>query len=74
MPNDTSILPFQEFENSARENGTRHWDAHELMKQLGYENYASFSRVINKAIASCAQLGIQIHDAFVPSTVESMAG
>jgi DNA-damage-inducible protein D len=40
------------------------------MRQLGYESYASFCKVINRAIASCAQLGIQIHDAFVPTTVE----
>ena len=63
------LLPFGEFEDCAKENGMRYWDAHDLMRQLGYETYTSFSKVINKAIASCAQLGIQIHDAFVPSPV-----
>jgi DNA-damage-inducible protein D len=65
---EMSLIPFQDFEDCAKENGTRHWDAHDLMRKLGYETYASFSKVINKAIASCAQLGIQIHDAFIQTT------
>jgi DNA-damage-inducible protein D len=67
MP-EMSLIPFKDFEDSAKENGTRHWDAHDLMRKLGYESYASFSKVINKAIASCAQLGIQIHEAFIQTT------
>jgi len=70
MPDNVSLAAFQEFEDSARENGSRYWDAYDLMKQLGYESYASFSKVINRAIASCAQLGIQIHDAFVPCIID----
>jgi DNA-damage-inducible protein D len=38
------------------------------MARLGYTTYASFANVINKAIASCAQLGIQISDAFIQTT------
>jgi DNA-damage-inducible protein D len=67
MP-EMSLVPFKDFEDCAKENGTRHWDAYDLMRKLGYESYVSFSKVINKAIASCAQLGIQIHDAFIPTT------
>ncbi|HWZ44477.1 MAG TPA: hypothetical protein VNW97_13455 [Candidatus Saccharimonadales bacterium] len=62
------LLLFTDFEEAAQENGMTYWDAHYLMQQLGYETYSSFSKVINKAIASCAQLGIQIHDAFMPCT------
>jgi len=68
MP-EMSLAPFEDFEDCAKENGTRHWDAYYLMAQLGYDSYASFSKVINKAIASCAQLGIQIHDAFLQTTI-----
>src|SRR5215468_9518200 len=70
MSDTVSIAEFQRFEDTAKENGTRYWDAYDLMRELGYENYASFSKVINKAIASCAHLGIQIHDAFVPCVTE----
>jgi DNA-damage-inducible protein D len=70
MSESISLASFQEFEDSAKQNGSRYWDAYDLMKQLGYESYTSFGKVINKAIASCAQLGIQIHDAFVPTTIE----
>ncbi len=62
------IGTFRDFEDSAKQNGIRYWDAHELMKRLGYETYQSFAKVINKAIASCAQLEIQIGDAFIPTT------
>ncbi|MCU1308337.1 MAG: hypothetical protein JWN45_3032 [Acidobacteriaceae bacterium] len=67
MPEEVNLSTFQDFEDAAKENGTTSWDAYVLMRKLGYESYTSFSGVINKAIASCAQLGIQIHDAFVPS-------
>jgi DNA-damage-inducible protein D len=70
MPDDVSLIAFQNFEDAAKENGSRYWDAYDLMRQLGYESYTSFCKVINRAIASCAQLGIQIHDAFVPSSIE----
>jgi len=69
MSDDVSLVPFKDFEDAAKENGERYWDAHDLMRKLGYETYASFSKVINKAIASCAQLGIQIHEAFIQTTI-----
>jgi len=57
---------FQQFEDSASEGQNRSWDSQELMMLLGYESSHAFSQVINRAISSCAQLGIQIMDAFVP--------
>jgi DNA-damage-inducible protein D len=62
----TMAFPFEE---QAKENGGRYWDAWALMKSLGYESYASFKNVILKAIASCARLGIETHEAFTPETV-----
>ena len=41
----------------------------ELMHSLGYETWPSFRGVINKAIASCAQLGIDFSEVFIPKTV-----
>lgn len=63
------IFDLQTFEDSAKENGVRYWDAHQFMTALGYGNWASFRAVLNKAIASCAQLGINIADVFIPLTV-----
>lgn len=59
----------QKFEDSAKQNGQRYWDAMQFMDSLGYENWPSFQKVLNKAISSCAQLGINIADVFIPQTV-----
>lgn len=54
------------FEDSAKQNGIRYWIAHEFMASLGYESWPSFQKVINKAMASCASLNVQIQEAFIP--------
>ncbi|HEY3327200.1 MAG TPA: BRO family protein [Novimethylophilus sp.] len=56
----------ERFENSAHQNGIRYWIAHEFMVTLGYETWASFQNVINKAMASCASLNVQIQEVFIP--------
>lgn len=61
----TKSFDIELFEAASHQNGMRYWLAHELMGALGYESWISFNQVINKAMASCAQLGIQIPDAFV---------
>lgn len=48
------------FEESSRQNGHRYWLAHDFMAQLGYETWGAFSKIINKAMASCAALDIDI--------------
>jgi DNA-damage-inducible protein D len=53
------------FEESAKQNGFRYWIAHEFMEALGYESWASFQKVINKAMASCASLGVTIPEVFI---------
>ena len=58
----------EQFEEDARENGVRYWGAHKFMLSLGYETWASFQNVINKAMASCAALNVQIQEAFIPDT------
>lgn len=58
----------QHFEDTAHQNGIRYWYAHEFMRELGYESWQSFSNVINKAIGSCARLGLDVVDAFISDT------
>lgn len=59
---------FADFEDCAKQDDVRYWEAAELMERLGYSSYSSFANVINKAISSCAQLQIQIPDAFIQTT------
>lgn len=56
------------FEESAHQNGVRYWIAHEFMVSLGYESWASFQKVVNKAMASCAALGVSIPEVFIADT------
>lgn len=55
----------ERFEDSAHQNGVRYWVAHEFMVSLGYESWSSFQKVINKAMASCAALGVNIPEVFI---------
>jgi DNA-damage-inducible protein D len=59
----------QQFEESGRENGIRYWYAHEFMKALGYDSYATFQKVITRAMAACAHLGIDPTEAFSATTI-----
>ncbi len=56
----------QKFEELAKENGVRYWNAREFMSALGYDTWASFQKVINRAMSSCAQLNIDISEVFIP--------
>jgi DNA-damage-inducible protein D len=58
----------QQFEESGRESGMRFWYAHEFMKALGYDSYPTFQRVITRAMAACAHLGIDPTEAFSATT------
>lgn len=54
----------ERFEADCRENGVRFWYAHEFMKSLGYDNWATFLKIITKAMGSCARLNIDPTEAF----------
>jgi DNA-damage-inducible protein D len=58
----------QQFESAGHENGMRFWYAHEFMISLGYDNWATFQKVVTKAMGACARLGIDPTEAFVPAT------
>jgi len=57
------------FESSSHDNGVRYWYAHDFMEFLGYGNWNTFKNIINKAMSSCARLGVDIIEAFVPAEI-----
>jgi DNA-damage-inducible protein D len=59
----------QKFEDSGHENGTRFWYAHDFMKDLGYDSWPSFQKVLTKAMGSCAKLGLDPTESFAPATL-----
>ena len=59
----------RKFEESGRENGVRYWYAHEFMRALGYDSLPVFQKIITRAMASCANLGIDPTEAFAATTV-----
>ena len=63
MPFDIVI-----FECCAKQNGVRYWLAHDLMRELGYETWASFQKVVMKAQASCARLEMDALAEFMSAT------
>ena len=55
------------FECRAITNGSRYWSARDLMTVLGYDDWASFKKVINKALSACALMNIEVFTMFVPN-------
>lgn len=53
------------FENKSNSNGFLFWYARDLMITLGYKDYNTFHKSINKAIGICASLNIDIVNNFV---------
>lgn len=55
----------QNFEAFSMENGFTFWYASKLMDLLGYENWQSFQKAINKAMTTCNSLNIPIIENFI---------
>lgn len=53
------------FENKSNSNGFLFWYARDLMITLGYKDYTTFKKSINKAIGICVSLNIEFPDNFV---------
>lgn len=68
MP-DLDIFHFEEgkqsFEDFSQGNGGLFWYARDLMVWLGYEEWNSFSKAINRAIGTCTTLNISVAENFV---------
>lgn len=65
-----TAFDIQTFEESAKENGQRYWDALQFMDMLGYESWSSFKTVIQKSMSNCLSLGIETEDVFIPMTLD----
>ncbi|MDR1461459.1 MAG: hypothetical protein LBI78_07430 [Campylobacteraceae bacterium] len=63
---DVTNVENDKFELSCHENGIRYWLASELSNLLGYVEYKSFLKSINKAISVCTSLNMQILQHFIP--------
>lgn len=57
------------FEDLSRENGFRNWSARQLMELLGYAEWSSFRKVINKGIAACTTIGAPVEENFRQSSI-----
>ncbi len=57
-------------EDCSHQNGRRYWLAKEFMQRLGYSSWEQFKKVINRAIASCAKLDLEVVKAFEPICTE----
>jgi DNA-damage-inducible protein D len=66
------MFDIKEFEDNAKENGIRYWSAHEFMKNLGYDNWNTFKSVIQRAMTSCLQLGIDTEEVFIAFELEGI--
>lgn len=53
------------FEDCADESDGRHWYFTDVMEMFGYRSRASFQKVVNKAMSTCASLNIDIAESFV---------
>lgn len=60
----------QGFDDLAKENGFRYWWASDLKHALGYDSEQAFHNVINRAIAACTSLKIDVLENFVHQKVE----
>ena len=52
------------FEDLGKMNGGKFWYARDFMRMLGYESFEAFRKPINKAIATCTALEIQVVENF----------
>jgi len=71
---DIDVFHFDEdktgFDDMGHENAVKYWFARDLMRLLGYDNYSSFRGVINRAIAACTALGINVAETFIQTERE----
>lgn len=52
------------FESLGKSNGGKFWYAREFMRMLGYESFQALQKPINKAIATCTALNINVAENF----------
>lgn len=66
--NEEDVFHFDDsrphFDGLCRKNGITYWFARDFMKMIGYQTFQSFQKAVQKAIASCTTLGIDIMENF----------
>jgi len=60
------------FEQRGLVNGGKYWLARHLMEMLGYDNFETFDKAINKAIGVCTTLGIPVVENFQQTTTNGL--
>jgi len=55
---------FDKIVQTITESDIEFWYARELMKELGYDRWENFSKVIEKAVAACENSGVQVSNHF----------
>lgn len=68
---DQDILDFEE---SARPNGAACWSARQFAEYLGYADFKSFRRAVEKAMTTCVRLNIPLGENFreVPASADGL--
>ena len=61
------VLPMS-FEDFKHQNGQSYWFASDLQSMLGYSDYKSFKKAIDRAIKACISLNIEHFDNFKHTT------
>lgn len=65
---DTDVFHFDDsrphFDGLCRKNGITYWYARDFMEMLGYQTFSSFNKAVQKAIAACTTLGIDVMENF----------
>ncbi|MFZ4825685.1 damage-inducible protein D [Pseudomonas putida] len=68
--NEQDVFHFDDsrphFDGLCQKNGITYWFARDFMKMIGYQTFSSFQKAVQKAIASCTTLGIDIMENFQP--------
>ncbi|MFA5323139.1 MAG: BRO family protein [Smithella sp.] len=69
MDYPTEVFHFDEgkvsFDSLGHENSIKYWYANDFMKMLGYDGYSTFKNVLNRAIAACTTLNINVAENFI---------
>jgi DNA-damage-inducible protein D len=53
------------FDNLGHDNAIKYWYARDFMKMLGYDSYSTFRNVLNRAVAACTALNINVAENFI---------
>lgn len=66
--NDNDVFHFDDtrpnFNGLCKQNGVTYWYASDLMVSLGYQSMASFNKAVQRAIAACISLNIDVMENF----------